>query len=632
MSMSNPTRRRRDEAGAAAVVFALLSVVLLSVAALGVDIGNIVSRRTETQANADFAAFAAAQDLNQTARAGAAPSADVVATVRDYLNHNQAQDDDLACAQTEPATCVTSTDLTDLDLDNGEVRYVAAGLQVIAPKTRVDYGLAGMFMGDSGTYVDAAATVNVFSGGQRVMPMFAVSACDYGRQTLTDPASGHVTPVVPALAYASDTNGTDLDSLVLKNSAGANVTELQRDSLSNTITLKASKWSKTREIGFFRSDSTDPLLVVRQEEFWSPSDDPDGSDADTSPRTDLSTDASPPASFADTYTTSASAGNVEVTAMIPDIVTQTEGVWWVRVLNGPSPEKWSPVSEALPIRVGGAVLECTAGATDGNFGTLKLPRTDVPSGYELPVNIAVGLQRPLTPAIHQWAVDNPTLAGICSDGVNGAVESFGTTLRPATNCVDTDTGLAANVATQGLITGVTTPSTSYPGMLTTKQTWTGTDGAGCGPSGGTNWRNVSINSRNYNFNNDVLTCYLTNGTTSLLDIASPTYSGGPVLDVAIYSSPRFVWIPVLKVQPSSGGSQRYSIVDFRPGFITDEQATAGAVRGSHTATSDNGLTFRSNDVEQIKVLFFNVNALPVDGDYPTIDFLGVGTPKIKLVD
>jgi hypothetical protein len=89
---------------------------------------------------------------------------------------------------------------------------------------------------------------------------------------------------------------------------------------------------------------------------------------------------------------------------------------------------------------------------------------------------------------------------------------------------------------------------------------------------------------------------------------------------------------VLKVQPSSGGSQRYSIIDFRPGFITDEQAVATAVRGSQTGTTDNGLTFRSNDVEQIKVLFFNVNALPVDGDYPTIDFLGVGTPKIKLVD
>jgi hypothetical protein len=269
------------------------------------------------------------------------------------------------------------------------------------------------------------------------------------------------------------------------------------------------------------------------------------------------------------------------------------------------------------------VLECTAGATDGNFGTLKLPRTDVPSGSELPVNIAVGLQQPLTPAIHQWAVDNPTSAGTCADTVNGAVESFGTTLRPATNCVDTDTGLAANVATQGLITG----AAGHPGMLATRDTK-----SGCNPTGGSSNRSVSIGSRSYHFNDDVLTCYLDNTTTTLADIASPSYAGGPVLDVDIYSAPRFIWIPVLKIQPASGGSQRYSIIDFRPGFITDEQATSTTLRGSHTATSDNGLTFRSNDVEQIKVLFFNVNALPVDGDYPTIDFLGVGTPKIKLID
>jgi Flp pilus assembly pilin Flp len=625
-------RRKRDERGAAAVIFALLSVVLLGVAALGTDVGNMVSRRTETQASADFAAFAAAHELNQTARAGTAPSTDVVEAVRDYLNDNQPQDDELACAQTDPGTCVESADLTDLDLDNGEVRYNDDGLQVVAPRARVDFALAGIF-GNQGTYVDGQATVNVFSGGQRVMPMFAVSACDYGRQTLTDPASGHVTPVVPSLAYASDANGTDLDSAVLRNSSGANINEVPRDSTSNTITLKASKWTKTREIGFFRSDNPDPLLVARQEEFWSPSDDPDGPDSDSSARTDLSVDDAPPTTFADTYTTSASAGDVEVKAMIPDIVTQTEGVWWVRVLNGPSPGTWSPTSEAIPIRVGGAVLECTAGSTDGNFGTLRLPRTDVPTGSELPVNIAVGLQQPLTPAIHQWAVDNPTLAGTCSDGVDGAVESFGTTLRPATNCVDTDTGLSANVATQGLITG----AGGHPGMLTTRATKyfpaSGTDPArGCDPSGGSSDRTVSIASRNYAFNNDVLTCYLTNGTTSLADIASATYSGPPVLDVDIYSAPRFIWIPVLKIQPASGGSQRYSIIDFRPGFITDEQATSTTLRGSHTATSDNGLTFRSNDVEQIKVLFFNVNALPVDGDYPTIDFLGVGTPKIKLID
>ena len=193
-----------------------------------------------------------------------------------------------------------SVDLTDLDLDNGEVRYVEAGLQVVAPRARVDFGLAGAFPGmASGTYVGGTATVNVFSGGQRVMPMFAVAACDYGRQTLTDPAGGHVTPVVPTLAHNADTNNTDLATAVLTNSSGTTVTELPRDSTGNIISLTASKWKKTRSIGFFREDSTDPALVVRQDYFWSPSDeDPTAgplTEGRTSlPRTDLSPDSAPP--------------------------------------------------------------------------------------------------------------------------------------------------------------------------------------------------------------------------------------------------------------------------------------------------------------------------------------------------
>jgi Flp pilus assembly pilin Flp len=632
-------RRRRDERGAAAVVFGLLSVVLLGVAALGTDVGNMVARRTASQTSADFAAFAAAHELNRTVVGGVVPSADAVAEVRDYLNHNQPQDDELTCSEADPPTCVTSAELTDGDLDNGEVRScpfvdldpdtpdcTVKGLQVVAPKTRVDFGLAGIF-GSTGTYVDATATVNVFTGGQRVMPMFAVSACDYGRQTLTDPATGHVTPITPVVALPGESNNTVLATATLANSAGATVTEIPLSSTGNILTLTASKWDKTKKIGFFREGSTDPALIVSQDYFWLESDDPDGADIDSLPRTDL-TPATKPAGMSDSDYAKLYSNNPSTTvrAMIPDTVALTEGVWWVRVWDGETSGQWSDVDEALPIRVGGALLECAAGPSSGNFGTLKLPRTDVASGFELPVNIAVGLQQPLTPAIHQWAVDHPLEDGTCSDGTNDAVESFGTTLRPATNCVDTDTGLPANVATQGMITG----AGGHPGMLTTRPTKTG-----CNPTGGSSDRRVDLSPRDYDINDDLLTCYLTNGTTSLADIASASYSGGPVLDADIYSAPRFIWIPVLKVQPFGGGSNRYSIVDFRPAFITDEQAVTSAVRGSYTGdvlSGDNGITMQGNDIKQIKVVFFNVNALPTDGEFPVIDFLGVGKPIVRLVD
>ena len=70
--------------------------------------------------------------------------------------------------------------------------------------------------------VAASALVNVFTAGKRVMPMYAVQGCDYGLQTLADPANGHTTPVVPTLAFDTDTNTTQLTALSqeLKNSTG----------------------------------------------------------------------------------------------------------------------------------------------------------------------------------------------------------------------------------------------------------------------------------------------------------------------------------------------------------------------------------------------------------------------------
>ena len=52
--------RRRDERGAYAVLFALLSTVLFGLAALGVDLGNLYQRKAETQSQADLAATSAA--------------------------------------------------------------------------------------------------------------------------------------------------------------------------------------------------------------------------------------------------------------------------------------------------------------------------------------------------------------------------------------------------------------------------------------------------------------------------------------------------------------------------------------------------------------------------------------------
>lgn len=232
-------------------------------------------------------------------------------------------------------------------------------------------------------------------------------------------------------------------------------------------------------------------------------------------------------------------------------------MWWIRAFNGPDDTgQWSPAAEGLPIRVGAAVLECSGGATEGNFGTLRWPRTDVGPADYIAMNMALGTQKPLTPAVHRWAVDNPTLAGTCTHGSNGAVESDypNRILRRGTSCVGLDPGLTANAATRGLITGIAT----VPGALTTAPTR-----SGCDQAGGSANRTVKLNNKDYSFNDEVLTCYLTDSTTTLGTISTATYTGPPVLDPAIFSSPRFLYVPVLTTE-GGGASSRYSIIDFRP--------------------------------------------------------------------
>lgn len=583
-------------------MFALLAALLMALAALGTDIGSEVGRHTQTQTQADFGAFAAAAQMTQTGHVGDTPSAAVLSAIAASMNANQPQDDKQSCWTSN--TCVTTAQLTDGNLTNGDVRFVTVagkdGLQVTAPNNYVSFGMARA-MGFQGAYVGAKAVVNIYSPGLRVLPMFAVQGCDYGLQTIANPANGHVNPVAPTLAYDTDSNDTGLvQPATPLDSTGNPVAGLTVNSTGNMLQLAASKWDQTTKIGFFRGDNPDPTLVQTQSSFWLMGD---------TTKTNLNASGN------------GYSNNPQSTVQvnIPDAVAQVQAVWWVRVFDKYN-NQWSPRSQAVPLVVGNAVLQCGAGSLDGNFGTLKLPRTDVASANDLPVNIASGLQSPLSLTKHvQWATDSPV--GECTDGINGAVVSSGSTLLPDTNCVDTDTGLAANVATAGLITGITDGSNTWPGLLTTAGTTPGCN----------NSRSVTVNSKNYPIDNNVLTCYLQDGK-SLATICDPAYSGGQALDNSITDDPRFVWVPVLKVQPDSGGSNTWSIVDVRPGFITDETATTTAVKGSKTGTPDNGVVVDNNGVTQLNVVFFNIDAMPRDSDGKVIDYLGVGPPVIKLIN
>jgi hypothetical protein len=393
------------------------------------------------------------------------------------------------------------------------------------------------------------------------------------------------------------------------------VLTVPKDGSGYVLWISATDWDKTWQIGFFPADGAPPIVVG-------------GADL-------RKTDDSP-------WDFPIVGGPSTVELTVPATVSATEGLWYVRArggrdeLNPPTgpANKWSPGDEAVPIRVGDPNLECDPTHPGGNFGTLRLPRTDHPS-LDIPLNIAVGLEDPLNLVVHPWGrsqhLTNTTWDGTCdpNDPDQDAVYSHGNTLLPNSNCVDTDPGLPANAATAGFITGPKDGATTLSLGLLNKDTL-------CDRNGGTaRSPAVTIQGDDYYLNNDVLTCFLTAGK-SLADIGSPTYSGGPALTADVMKSPRFAWVPVLDeggaTGPDHGSSRTYSIVDYRPAFITDEQQSVSAVKGVSNATSENGIHIEGNDLKQIKVFFFNIDALPREGDLPLIDYLGVGDPIVHLID
>jgi Putative Flp pilus-assembly TadE/G-like len=583
--------RRRDESGAYAVMFGFLAVVLLGMSALAVDLGNAVARKSDAQGQADFAALAGGAELdNQTS--GTIPNT-VLSAVRDYLNQN----DPLDAGCTGP--CVANNaQLTNGNYADGEVVWSNGGLRVFTPEDQVDYGFAGIFGVDE-KQVQGDATVGVFSPGNGALPMYAVSGCDYGVQTIKDPAGQEDPDVASGLEFPAHTNATTdnpgtlaitspSDSQIDLVSPPAAVTELVSVHSSNGTFTKTNGNDRSHytvtKIGFFKDTTVVevPVVGVNANDAW--------------------------------ITT------------VPASVAGTEGIWWIRVyVEGTAAPTdvipmWSAMDKAVPFRVGIPELECDAGSSDGNFGTLTLPRTDVVSADDLPVNIAESFQKPLTLAIHDTVAAN----GECTEGVSGAIVSGDPNpgLMPGTNCVDTLTGLRSNDATSGFISGLSTSKGFVAGRLNAEDGPTNPD---CGRSDYT----IDLGPNDYLINNDTLSCFLTD-SGNLTSITSPTYNSGARLNEDIYDSPRFFFMPVLDVEASSGGSGRYSIIDFRAGFITSE--TEFATKASSDATDDNGLITHANLVSQVKVIFFNQNALPSSTDGAVSDYLGVGPKILRLID
>ena len=377
--MLKKARRRRDESGAIAIVYAMLVFVLMAIAALGVDIGNAVSRRTVTQTQADFAALAGGAQISDNLVAGSTPSAAIVNAVVASMNGNQPQDDAASQACWTSKTCVTAGQMTDANLANGDIRYTADGLQVTAPEHYVDYGF-GKALGFSGGNVRAAATVHVYSPGLRVMPMFAVQGCDYGLQTLADPSGGGATTVVPVLAFDTENNGTE----IAVPAGPEDVHGCRGEHLRAQLHRQHDRHHR-QEVG--------PELLRRLLPQRRPDSPRDrhrrraGRAVRHRDRLVVDQDDHRPDSRSPR--SRRSGGSASTTATATRRQPRT---------GGPAAATCGRcAAEALPVVVGTAALQCLSGPTVGNFGTVKFPRTDVPPPASCPVDIAAGLQPPLTP-------------------------------------------------------------------------------------------------------------------------------------------------------------------------------------------------------------------------------------------
>ncbi|QIX27818.1 hypothetical protein ncot_15375 [Nocardioides sp. JQ2195] len=502
-------------------------------------------------------------------------SLDAIAAAEKYLRDNWIDDSG------DPIQVNLGGSAGDSD---GFIKCTGWNVKLWAPDATVDFGLAKAVSDVSSVEVPAYAEAGVFSPATGVMPAFAVTGCDYGPQTLLDPPGGHETVYVPTLPELT----TPYTAVNLNPApGGVNPISIALNQFSALdIYASANPAAKSLTGVNAISFSTEDGTIVKMR-------------------------------ITDTPSFTVAAGQIHV-AEIPAAVRDVEKVWWVRVSkdNG---AHWSSPETALPLRVGDPLLECAGESNEGNFGTVDLPHLNPGANAEKAIewNIATQVDFDLTTLLGT--------NGYCSPGTGGAVAPT----VDGTNCVQAQTGFAGNGATGGLITG---PAGGTPGRLVKTPTATG-----CDPhNGSSNYETEKVKGSNYSINNDTLTCFFTNSSTTINTIAVPNggYDGDEVIDADIFKSPRFFWVPVFSVQPSNGNSNHYAIVDFRPGFITGELGASTKASSVMDANGDkNGVVFASSGIETLKIVFFDPDALPESmSGGPVMTYLGVGTKVIVLVD
>lgn len=619
MTPAHPTRRRnRSEEGAVAVLAGILAVVLLGIAALAVDLGNMMDRKQRTQTQADTAALAGGGELPAPSTVPTSADPEVLAVAR-YMIRNDVFDDGTSsfelASMTEAALAQKLVSTAPADMATyGHVyygRFVDGALEpsknyitVTSPQRTVQFGLATV-LGQDTADVTSEATVGIFSDGSfGALPFYAYSGCDWGQQTISHDTSNPTAPTLYSSGDWTTEGGSGKPALTAPTSTTPNASPQRIDvGASTVITLSGTnlqKWDGSASglgvtaVGFFLPDGSAPVTV---------------------PKEQLTVDASGTQITLPSTVGTQSAVDGKTFYLRVQYRTKQGNNY---VLRG------STVAATMAyLEVGSATLFCNDSKSSGNFGSVTVYRADsnnsANSGW-LPLNIAQGTH---TPFVYLNKYTDPVTSTSCSnsDPADWQSDVESTNIR----CLVTDTGFPQNPASAGLVQGIGT----VKGRLAN------TD-SGCGGSvpGKPPIRSVQVHGT-FQINNEVLSCYLTNTTTTLSQISSSSYPGPVVFSPDIYSSPRFFYVPVVSKAPSNG-KKSYPIIDFRPAFLTGEgpATTKGAsvyLTGDDATT--NGLTIDKNAVESFRLSFINLNALPPPpGSGVLTEYTGSGTKRLILVD
>jgi hypothetical protein len=308
-----------------------------------------------------------------------------------------------------------------------------------------------------------------------------------------------------------------------------------------------------------------------------------------------------------------------------DVLNQSASAWYIQVGNlNPLGGVYSFSEEKTNVAIlkvsssASASDQCGVRAT-GDFGLLNSPRADTNQNQaRLDLNIAEGLDHAVQ------VFPNVTAAGIDPLGkdncritpqqpVNGGILDDDATVAGGgiPNCLEINNGNKVDAATDGLIKGGNNPR-SFDGRL---------DAAAS-----SNCVRPSRNALGVDINDDVLSCFLQNGT-----LQGAINGTDPKFDASIVDSPRFMFVPVLyaSINPQNGF---YPIQRFAGAFITEQPITTGPGT-SPTVNADNGVVVGSQKVEGINVMPFELDRLPEQIDYAgqVIPYIGAGPKVVRLI-